>query len=310
MSADARTVPPWVDRDAYPFSSRWAELPFGRLHYVDQGAGDTVLFVHGTPTWSFEFRHLVRGLSATHRCLAVDHLGFGCSDRPDDASYTPEAHASRFAAFVEHLGLRQVTLVVHDFGGPIGLPLALQASDRVARVVLLNTWMWSLTHDRPMARRARLAAGFLGHYLYRYLNASLRLLMPGAYGDRRRLTPAIHAQYLAPFRDPDAREQVLWTLARALLGSAAFYDDLWRRRDRLAALPTLIVWGLRDPAFPPRFLDRWQQALPAARVVRLHQSGHWPHEEQPEQVLAAIRAFLAERVQPRGQTAPGTHEAA
>lgn len=294
MPADEHTVPSWVDRDAYPFLSRWAQLPFGRLHYIDEGRGDVLLFVHGTPTWSFEFRHLVRGLAATHRCVAVDHLGFGLSDRPSDATYTPEAHASRLASFVEHLGLRQLTLVVHDFGGPIGLPLAMPGNDLVRRLVLLNTWMWSLHDDRPMARRARFASGFLGRLLYRRLNASLRLLMPGAYGDRRRLTPAIHAQYLAPFPDADSRERVLWALARALLGSAAFYDDLWDRRDHLAAIPTLILWGLRDRAFPPRFLDRWQQALPAARVVRLEQAGHWPQEEQPEDVLAAVRDFLGD----------------
>jgi haloalkane dehalogenase len=291
-------APSWLDREAYPFASRWLTVPAGRLHYIDEGAGDALLFVHGTPTWSFEFRHLIRGLSASHRCVALDHLGFGLSDHPTDADYTPEAHGGRLATFVKQFGLRGLTLVAHDFGGPIGLPLLLGEPERVARLVLLNTWMWSLADDRKMARRASFASGFIGRLLYRRLNASLRLLMPSAYGDRRKLTPSIHAQYLAPFSDAGSRERVLWTLARALLGSSVFYDHLWRQRERLAAFPTLIVWGTRDHAFPPGFLERWRKALPNARVVRLADSGHWPHEEEPESVLTAMRAFLAESARP------------
>src|SRR5262245_25039500 len=95
----------WVDRDAYPFRSRWCNLPDGKIHYIDEGQGEAVLFSHGTPTWSFEFRHLVRALSASHRCIAVDHLGFGLSDRPETAVYTPEAHAKRLRELVDRLGL-------------------------------------------------------------------------------------------------------------------------------------------------------------------------------------------------------------
>jgi haloalkane dehalogenase len=288
------TDPRWLDRDAYPFVSRFVDLPEGRMHYLDEGppGAEVILFVHGTPTWSFEWRHLVRPLSATHRCVAPDLLGFGLSERPAGAAYTPEAHAARLAAFVDALGLDRFTLVVHDFGGPIALPLALDRPGRVTRLVALNSWMWPFDDER-MRRRARQASGRLGRFLYRRLNASLRLLMPSVYGDRRKLTGAIHRQYLAPFPDAVGRERVLFALARALLGSEAFYADLWRRREALAALPALVVWGLADDAFPPAYLERWRQALPDARVVALDGVGHWPHEEAPEAVLAAVRGLLA-----------------
>lgn len=291
------TVPEWVDRQAYPFTSRWVDVGAGRLHYVDEGKGEgqgpVILFVHGTPTWSFEYRHLIEGLRATHRCIAVDHLGFGLSDRPADADYSPEAHAQRLRAFVEKLGLTRFTLVVHDFGGPIGLPLALDGSGRVERVVVLNSWMWSFADDAEMTKRARMATGGLGKFLYRRLNASLRLITPSAYGDRRKLTKAIHRQYLQVFTDPDSRERVLFTLARALLGSSAHYDALWQRRDELAKVPVLIAWGLKDSAFRPHQLAKWRQAVPAAQVVELPGAGHWPHEEEPQAVLAALRTFVA-----------------
>ena len=289
----ARPVPAWLDRAGYPFTSRSLDLPAGRLHYVDEGAGAPLLFVHGTPTWSYEWRHLIGALAPGWRCVAPDLLGFGLSERPRDFPYTPEAHAEVLAAFVARLGLDRITLIVHDYGGPIGLPLALDGSARVRRLVLLNTWMWPLDDDPDLARKARLAAGPLGRLLYRRCNASLRLLMPHAYGDRRKLTPAIHRQYLAPFSVPDDRERVLWALARALLGSSAHYAGLWARRERLQGRPALLVWGLRDPAFGPAYLARWTALLgPAAEARPLPGAGHWPHEEEPEAVRAALRRFL------------------
>ena len=286
-------APAWVDREAFPFQSRFLELaPGRRVHYVDEGEGDTLLFVHGTPTWAFEWRHAIRALSLTHRCVAIDHLGFGLSDRPRDFAYTPESHARVLRAFVQQLGLRDITLIVHDYGGPIGLPLALDQSTIVRRLVLLNTWMWSFEDDRDMVRKAKIAGGRLGRFLYRYANLSLRVITPSAYADRTRLTTRIHGQYLAPFRDIDSRSRVLWPLAHALLGSSEYYRSLWNERARLRAIPALIVWGMKDPAFQPPLLSRWRSVLPGAMVVELP-VGHWPQEEAPEAVTRAIEAFLA-----------------
>jgi pimeloyl-ACP methyl ester carboxylesterase len=285
-------APAWLDRHAYPFTPRRMTLSAGTVSYLDEGRGEPILFVHGTPTWSFEYRHLIRALAPTHRCIAPDHLGFGLSDRPADFPYTPEAHATVLAELVERLSLDRFTLVVHDFGGPIGLPLALERPERIRGLVLLNTWMWSFAGDADMTRKARVAGGGLGRFLYRRFNFSLKTLTPHAYGDRRKLTPAIHGQYLAPFPDADGRGRVLWQLARSLLGSSDFYDSLWQRRERLAALPALILWGMRDSAFRPHLLERWRTALPRARVVELAEAGHWPHEEAPEEVVRQMEALL------------------
>jgi haloalkane dehalogenase len=293
------TTPDWLDREAYPFQSRWTDVPGSHLHYVDEGAGDVVLFVHGTPTWSFEFRHLITALAPTHRCIAPDHLGFGLSDRPRGADYSPEAHAQRLAAFVSHLGLTRFTLIVHDYGGPIGLPLALSTPSPVQRLILMNTWMWPFDDDRDMVRRGTFAGGSLGRSLYKYANASLRLLMPSAYGDRTTLTKAIHRQYLEIFRDREARVEVLHALARAILGSRPYYADLYAQADRLRNIPALIIWGMKDTAFQPHQLARWQSLLPDAEVCRLHSAGHWPHEEEPAAVIDAITTFLAQRAPDR-----------
>ena len=289
----APVATPWLDRQAYPFLSRSLTLSDGRIHYLDEGTGEPIVFVHGTPTWSFEYRELIRELRATRRCIAFDHLGFGLSERPAAFGYRPEDHARVFNEFIESLGIERFTLVVHDFGGPIALPFAEAHPERIRRLVVLNSFMWPLD-DPKFVRQARIAGSALGRLLYRYLNFSLRVLMPSVYGDKRRLTPAVHAQYLAPFEAKAARETVLWTLARSLLGSRSHYAALWASRERLAAIPVLILWGERDRAFTPEFLDRWRQALPQARIERVSDAGHWPHEERPDLVLEALQRFFME----------------
>jgi haloalkane dehalogenase len=278
--------PGWLDRSLYPFPSRWLEVEGSRLHYVDEGAGRPLLFVHGTPSWSFEWRATVAALRGRFRCIAVDHLGFGLSDKPADAAYRPEAHARRLRALVEALDLRDVVLVVHDFGGPIGLPLALERGGRVSAVVAMNTWMWS-NADRPaVARLSRFVASPLGRWLYLGLNASPRWLLKGSFADTRKLTAAVHRHYLAPF--PTRAERVApWVLGCELAGSDASYASLWERREALATLPLTLVWGRRDPALGADALERWRTAFPHARVVEL-EVGHFPQEEAAEEVTRAV----------------------
>jgi haloalkane dehalogenase len=285
-------VPAWVDRAAYPFHAHYFDTADGRLHYADEGEGPPVVLVHGTPTWSFLYRQLIpRLVTAGHRVIAPDHLGFGLSDHPAGAGYRPEDHARRLAALVDALGLQDLTLVVHDFGGPVGLAYALERPERVAGLVVLNTWLWPLDDDPRIVRASRVAGGPLGRFLYTRLNASPRWLIPAAFADRRRLTPAIHRQYLAPF--PDAASRLpLWALARALLGSSAWYAGLWERRARLARTPALLVWGMKDPAFGPAYLARWREALPGATVAELPDAGHFVPEEAADDLASHVTAFL------------------
>jgi haloalkane dehalogenase len=224
--------------------------------------------------------------------VAPDHLGFGLSSRPTDFPYTPEAHAATLEAFVDRLGLTRFALVVHDFGGPIGLPLCLRGRREVTDLIIMNTFMWPIDDDPSMARGARFLGSPLGRFLYKYGNASLRLIMPSAYANRSKLTREIHRQYLEPFRDREARVLVLHALAKSLLGSRHHYEQLWRESARLEGRPALIVWGMKDHAFGPRHLARWEARLPDATVLRLPDAGHWPHEEAPAEVADAIRTFL------------------
>jgi haloalkane dehalogenase len=292
-TALAPAFPGWLDRTLYPFTPRRFETPEGAISYLDEGRGPPVLFVHGTPSWSFEWREVIRALSGDFRCIAPDHLGFGLSDKPQ-ASLDPADHARRLRALVTHLGLEDATLVVHDFGGPIGLPLALDDDGTIGRVVLLNTWMWSNADDPRVAKIDRVVRSPLGRFLYRWLSFSPRVLLPAAMGRRAKLSRAAHRHYLRPFSHRIDREGP-YAMARALAGSSAYYASLWERRGALAGLPLSIVWGMRDPAFDPAALDRFTTAFPQAKVTRLEEVGHFPAEEHPEAVAAAIREVARHR---------------
>jgi haloalkane dehalogenase len=251
-----------------------------------------IVFVHGTPTWSFHYRHLISHLAARHRLIAIDHLGFGLSDKPADAPYEPSDHARRLLALLDSLELSRATLVVHDFGGPIGLSAALERPGLFERLVLFNTWMWSVNGDPAIARGAKLAGSWLGRLLYRHLNFPVKMLMPGVMGDRRALTPEIHRHYAAPLATPDDRMGA-WACARALLGSGAWFDGLWAQRERLRGTPMLFLWGLKDPTFGEAYLERWRREFPAAEVHTFPGSGHFVPEEAAEDATAHVERFVS-----------------
>lgn len=284
--------PEWLDPTIYPFASHYLDLAMGRMHYVDEGQGEPIVFVHGTPTWSFLYRDLIKRLSARYRCVAPDQIGFGLSDKPASWTYRPADHTRNLAALIEHLGLRDLTLVVHDFGGPIGLGYAVDHPQNVARVVVFNSWMWSLADD-PQARRAdRLVRGALGKFLYTRLNASPRFLLPALWANKATLTPEVHRAYTAVHRGAQER-MGMYQLARELLGSSDYYDDLWEQRAQLANIPALLLWGLKDVTFGPA-LGRWREAFPRAQVVTFPDAGHFVMEEELS-VDEHVERFIDER---------------
>lgn len=282
----------WVDRAAYPFAPHYDEVDGGLMHYLDEGTGEPIVFVHGTPVWSFVYRHLVRELRQDHRCIAPDHIGFGLSAKPPGWGYQFADHARNLAALIDRLGLDSFTLVVHDLGGPIGLSYALDNPGRVKRLLLCNSFMWPMVDEFAVPAAGKLFGGPLGRFLYLNLNASARSLLPLVYGDRSKLTPAIHRQYLAPFPRPDDRHG-MYAFAQQMASGAHWTAGLWERRAALAELPARIVWGMKDVAFAPKFLARWRTVLPQAEVSELPGAGHFVQEEAPDACVDALRQLEA-----------------
>ena len=286
------TAPAWLDRAEYPFTSRWLEQPAGRMHYIDEGQGPPLVFVHGTPDWSFAWRHLIKALSARFRCIAPDNLGFGLSDKPPRYSYAPAEQAANLRRLIEHLGLRDISLLLHDFGGPSGLAYAIEKPVNVKSLVLMNTWMWSLRGDPHYERFGRVFGGAFGRFLYLRLNFAVRVMMKQAILDQSRFPRRIQQQYARPLGS--ATERVAThAYAKALLGAGEWYDALWRRREKIRDIPALILWGMNDLAFRQEELDRLQLIFSRKRTACFHDAGHFPHEERSERVVALVGEFLA-----------------
>ena len=281
----------WLDREAYPFADHFYDLPAGRMHYVDEGSGPPVVLVHGTPTWSFLYRHLIKCLSADHRCVAPDHLGFGLSDKPPGWSYRPQEQAANLRSFIEGLGLKDITLVVHDFGGPIGLAYALDCPQNVRRLVVFNTWLWGTRDDPHFAMAGKMLDNAFGRFLYLRLGFSVRVMVP--LGGRSPLPRDVQRQYLAPLATP-ADRAATWACAQAIVGESDWYESLWQRRAAIQDKPALILWGMRDGAFRPQELARWESLFSAAQVVRYPQAGHLVQEAEGARLCPVVAPFLRE----------------
>lgn len=284
----------WLDRDEYPFESHYLGLEMGGMHYVDQGQGEAIVMVHGNPTWSFLYRHLIKQLSPAYRCVAMDHVGFGLSDKPPDWSYLPSLQARNLAELIATLDLKDVTLVVQDWGGPIGLSYAVNYPDSVKRLVVLNTWMWPVDHDWYYLLFSGFTGGFLGRLLIRRFNFFARVIMRLSYADRSRLTDDIHRHYLKPLEVPEDRKGC-WVLPREIIGSTEWLGELWARRAALADKAMLVVWGMKDIAFREKELNTWLGTFPNADVVRLANVGHFVQEEAVVELGQAMERFLTTR---------------
>lgn len=274
------------DRDLYPFESRWFDSSGGRMHYVDEGSGPTVLLCHGNPTWSFLYRHIIRGLRDRFRCVAVDYLGFGLSDRPDGYGYTIEEHARTVGELVDHLELDDFVLMGQDWGGPIGTAVAVERADRIRGVVLGNTWCWpsdamdfkafsTIMGSRPVQR------------LILDRNFFVERLMPTAMA--RKLTAAEMDHYRRVQPAPEARRGVA-EMPKQILAARPLLERLGRDvPDRLGAKPALLVWGMKDMAFRPKaILPRMKAIFPNHVVVELAGAKHYIQEDAPDEITEAI----------------------
>jgi haloalkane dehalogenase len=281
----------WIDRREYPFESRYFDVPAGKLHYVDEGAGNPVLMVHGNPTWSFLYRHLIKRLRSEYRCIAVDHIGFGLSDKPKDWTYRPQDHAENLMTLIEALELKNITLVLQDWGGPIGLSYAVRHPENIARIVLINTWAWPVNRDLHYVGFSSFMGGPIGRMLIRRHNFFARVLLRQAFGDKAKLSKAAHEHYIRPLVAPEDRQGCI-VFPKQILTSTPWLAQLWNKISVLNDKPKLLVWGMKDIAFRDKELKRWEQTFPEAQAVRLNTVGHFVQEEAPDELAETVIPFL------------------
>ena len=281
-------------RELYPFPTGRLALPGGTLSYVDTG-GDAppVVLVHGNPTWSFYYRRLITALRSTHRVIAPDHMGCGLSSKPQTYPYTLNTHIDNLGHLIDHLGLGRVALVVHDWGGAIGMGWATRHPERVGRMVVLNTA--AFLSPRLPFRIAVCRYPLFGDLAVRGLNAFA--LAATFMAVERPLDPAVRRGYLLPYNSW-ANRVAIQRLVRDIPLSPrhptwAVIDGIDRELPVLRAQPMLILWGGKDWCFTDHFLAEWLARFPAAEAVRFDHAGHYVLEDAHEELVPRVVRFLA-----------------
>ena len=284
------TRPAWVNDELFPFESRFADIGGAQVHYIDEGEGPVLLCLHGNPTWSFLYRHIVRGLRDQFRCIAVDYPGFGLSTAPAGYRYTTAEHARVVEGFIENLDLREVTLMVQDWGGPIGFWVATRHPDRFRAFVIGNTWAWPISGDRATEWFSKtLGSAGVGGALVRRADIFTNLFMRGGVR-RKKLTVDERFMYRRPHPTPESREPV-HVMPREILAASDLLTEVERGLERVADKPALIVWGDKDPAFREPQRLRWERTFPDHRTVILRGASHYIQEDAPDEIVTAIKEW-------------------
>ncbi len=285
--------PNWVSDEMFPFESRFFSTPSGhKMHFIDEGSGEPVVFIHGNPSWSFEFRHLVKGLRSEFRCVAPDHVGFGLSSRSSQSKdYRPQSLADDFVALMDHLDLRDTTLYLTDWGGPIGLHFARTHPERVKRLVIANTWCWPVSRDPHFVMFSLMMSSLVGKHLIKRRNLFVNNVLPKAMGRKDVLTPQVMEHYRNAQPEPGSRSASA-ALPGSIVGATDWLASIWNDRKAFAELPALMLWGLKDIAFRKKELDRWKSELADFEAHEFDDCGHFLAEENPDEILPIISSFL------------------
>lgn len=279
------------DPTLYPFTSRWFDTSAGRMHYIDEGSGTTILFCHGNPTWSFLYRGIVARLRDRFRCVAVDYLGFGLSDHPDGYGYTIEEHARTTGELVDHLGLDGFIVMGQDWGGPVSTAVAAERAPRVSGVILGNTWFW------PATLSFRLFSRFMGTALMQrkilednfFIERIMPLSMAQTLSERERS----HYRDVQP--SAEARRGVA-LMPKQIVDATPLLERLSRDvPEKLGSKPALITWGMRDLGFRPGMIPRMRAALSDVVIVELPRAKHYIQEDAPAEIAEAIADRFARR---------------
>jgi haloalkane dehalogenase len=282
----------------FPFAPRYHEVNGFAMHYVDAGAGEPVVLLHGDPTWGYLWRHFIPALSAHRRCVVPDHMAMGKSAVPRDCyPYRLRHHVSNLEALLLRLDLSELTLVLHDWGGPVGLGFATRHPARVKRLVLLNTWAFAPWPGGPLPKMLEIIRSPRGEKFVLERNGYLEPALVGTTLHPERLTKTALEAYRAPYPTPQSRAALLcWSRDIPVAEGDPSWEDMKRVENGLAQLgrtPTLLVWGMADPVLPPSVLRRWQQVFPGAATHEVHDASHFLQEDAPQEVVGRIEQFLA-----------------
>jgi len=281
----------------FPFAPHYHSINGFDMHYVDEGNGEPVVMLHGDPTWSYLYRQFIPALAPHHRCIVPDSMGMGKSGVPlEPFPYRLHHHIANLEALLLHLDVQNITLVVHDWGGPVGLGFAVRHLQRIKRLVLLNTWAFAPWPGGLFPRLLEIIRSERGENFVLKKNAYLEPALLGTTHHTEKLTPSVMEAYKAPYPTPETRTALLcWSRDIPVQESDASYAEMKRIElglPQFSKTPTLIIWGMKDPVLPASVLRLWQGIYPQAITHEIEDASHFLQEDAPERIVGYIEAFL------------------
>jgi len=282
---------------SFNFAPHYHHVNGFEMHFVDEGRGEPIVLIHGDPTWGYLYRTFIPILSQHRRCIVPDHMGMGKSGTPRDPyPYRLRHHVANLEALLLHLNLHEMTLVLHDWGGPVGLGFATRHPDRIKRLVLMNTWACAPWPGGPFPRLLELIRSERGEKFVLEKNGSLEPALVGTTHRPENLTKTVLDAYRAPFPTPESRLALLcWSRDIPVHETDPSYPEMKRIEEalvRFIGTPTLLVWGMRDPVLPESVLRTWQRIYPQATTVEIEDASHFLQEDAPERIVLCIAEFL------------------
>ncbi|MBW7456350.1 alpha/beta fold hydrolase [Paenibacillus sepulcri] len=286
-----------VDSSEYPFKDHWLPYRDGHIHYIDEGQGPVVLLLHGNPTWSYLYRNVIKELSRECRLIAPDYPGMGMSKAPSRYGFTPQEQSDAVMELIRFLDLKNMILVVQDWGGPIGLNYAVRNRDNLRGIVVMNTWAWPAA--LPAMKIFSLAMGGwpIGYWLQTRRNFFAKRIVPHGIFHSEKITESLRKAYTDPFPTPESRKPT-WVFPRQIRKARSWLAEIESGLSVLSDLPAQILWGTKDSAgFPLEEMAKWQKFLKLNMSESLTDASHYVQEDRPDRVAASIRSVL-ERTSP------------
>ena len=281
----------------FPFAPHYRSIEGVDMHFVDEGSGEPVVMVHGDPTWGYLYRNFIPVLSQRRRCVVPDQMGMGKSANPQERSlYRLQQHRANLETLLLHLDLNDITLVLHDWGGPVGLGVATRHPERIKRLVLMNTWAFVPWPGGPFPRLLELIRSERGEAFVLQKNGYLEPALRGTTYHSEQLTKIVMEAYRAPYPTPESRLALLcWSRDIPVQETDVSYAEMKQIEQGLSQFsrtPILLVWGMKDPVLSASVLHRWQQLYPHATTHELEDASHFLQEDAPERIVQWIEAFL------------------
>lgn len=282
---------------SFNFAPHYHHVNGFEMHFVDEGRGEPIVLIHGDPTWGYLYRTFIPILSQHRRCIVPDHMGMGKSGTPRDPyPYRLRHHVANLEALLLHLDLHQMTLVLHDWGGPVGLGFATRHPDRIKRLVLMNTWAFAPWPGGPLPRLLELIRSERGEKFVLEKNGYLEPALVGTTHRPENLTKTVLDAYRAPFPTPESRLALLcWSRDIPVHETDPSYLEMKRIEEalvRFIGTPILLVWGMRDPVLPESVLRTWQRTYPQATAAEIEDASHFLQEDAPQRIMLCIAEFL------------------